>query len=279
PTRVFPPVIATVTLDTTTTIQIQNFLKSFSWLRRQTRKKMAPAKIESAGEISKRYELAGLVRARVMARRLALNAMARRMSTSMQDSLELFYPDLVPIESELLSPRNYLLAPNQPEDMLVPRQALSAFETRLYSRRLADMEAVSQDARDRTERLLDRYLTRSRARAAIMDGDLQNGESHDDSERANKRNEEANKTSKDNGSKSSSIAFTNRDEKATDEDEMNDFLEDAYENNYLDMVASTYDRPGWRRASRRLLRHRLLPYTLRPLSIADRLLARRGLLE
>ena len=239
---------------------------------------MAAARIESAGEISKRYGLAGLVRARLMARRLALNAMARRMSTSMQDSLELFYPDLVPIESELLSPRNYLLALDQPEDSVVPRQALPAYETRLYNRRLAEMEAVSLEASDRTDRLLDRYMTRSRAKTAILDDNLQSREVDDDCEstRANTRGGHTNKRTKDGGKNCSE---TDRNENTTEEAEVNELLEDAYENDYLDLMASTYDRPLWRRASRRLLRRRLLPYPLRPLSITDRLLARRGLLE
>ncbi|GFR98132.1 hypothetical protein ElyMa_004493800 [Elysia marginata] len=241
---------------------------------------MAPAKIESASEISKRYGLAGLVRARVLARRFALNAMARRMSTSMQDSLELFYSDLVPMESELVSPRNYLLALDQPEDAVIPRPAaLPAYETRLYNRRLAEMEALSLDANDRADRLLDRYFTRSRASAAILDGNSQNEVEEEGREgaRMNTRSGDTGKNTKENGAKISSE--TDRNEDVTEEDEVNELLEDAYENNYLDLMASTYDRPVWRQARRRLLRRRLLPYTFRPLTATNRLLARRGLLE
>ena len=240
---------------------------------------MPPAKIESAGDISKRYGLAGLVRARMMARRLALNAMARRMSTSMQDSIELFYPDLVPLESELLSSRNYLLALDQPEDSAVSRSALPAYETRLYNRRLAEMETITQEANDRADRVLDRYITRSRARAAILDGNLQDGDEDEDREtrRMVTRSTDAAKHTKDDTGKNRSE--TSRNEGTAEEDEeVNELLEDAYENNYLDLMDSPYDRPLWRRASRRLLRRRLLPYTFRPLAATNRMLARRGLL-
>ncbi|GFO16267.1 hypothetical protein PoB_004277200 [Plakobranchus ocellatus] len=236
---------------------------------------MSPAKIESAGEIAKRYGLADLVRVRMMARRLALNSMARRMSTSMNDSLELLYPDLVPLESELLPSSSYYLALDQADDAGTSRPPLPAYETRLYNRRLAEMEALRLEANDRSDRLLDRYLTRSRTRAAIMDGNAQDGEEEEDDNARNNTSSSTTQATKRNKGKNNILSEPNIEEE--EDAEVNDTLEDAYENNYLDLLASTYDRPVWRRASRRLLRRRLLPYAFRPLTVTSRLLARRGL--
>lgn len=215
---------------------------------------MAPEKKETAGEISKKLGLADLARTRILARRLYLNSLARRASISYHDSLDILDPEL---ELPLLPPRGYYLTTGGRNDYIASRRALPSVETRLmYNRRLAEMEAARLEAADKADRILDRYITRSKAKKTQAADD------------AGKTNEDDN----------NDTAGNNRGE-VNDEDELtadDESFTEELESDYLDYVATPFDfEPPIRRLARRLCQRRLHPYAFRPIAVTTRTTERR----
>lgn len=212
-------------------------------------------KRESAGEIAKRYGLADLVRTRMLARRLYLNSLAKRASISLQDSLDMLEPDLAPLELSMMNPRRYYLF----NDPVASRRGLPAFESRYgYNRRLAEIEAERLEAEERAERMLTRYMSRSKSKKIP--------------------GPEGEKDKHDNDNNDDDIAEDNAehaDKDEVDDDLLDDDLyPDGLEPGYLDYLNYPYDMAPWRYA-RRLYRHRLYPYRYRPVGATSRLLAGR----
>lgn len=212
-------------------------------------------KRETAIEIAKRYGLADLVRTRMLARRLYLNSLTRKASIAFQDSLDILDLDLTPLEVSLLQSRRFLFL----NDPVTSRRSLLAFDTRCaYNRRLTEIEAEKLDADERVERLLSRYLIRSKVKK--MSGkhnDKDMNETGLNEDESNEENIEQN-------------------DKEDDDDEIleDNLYPDGLDANYLGYLASPYDLTTWRQAKRLFLR-RLYPYRLRPLDVATRLLERR----
>ncbi|KAK6982005.1 hypothetical protein BgiMline_017356 [Biomphalaria glabrata] len=208
---------------------------------------MAPAKRETASEIAKRYGLADLVRTRIMARRLYLNSLARRASISYQDSIDMLDPEYSPLEWPIVSPRGYYLTMGGRNDFVASRRGLPSAETRLiYNRRLADLELARLEAAEKADKLVDRYLTRSKTKKLPAADVTEENEIND-------RN-----NNKDEGVKENGLVEDESESAIADEDEI-----DA---EYLDFITTLYDYDV---PLRRIVK-RLYPYRFRPISASPR---------